>query len=211
MTEIPINHKKDKEAPKPDTAAEQPAANGSDTADAAPPDNSGVTAPDAAAREDLEKLREKAEMLEKALQYERADFINYRQRAAKEMERIAESVKRQLVMDAAELVEAFHHTDAGLARHKDFDSLREAYEILRSEFDRLLEKWQAAIIGAPGEPFDAARHEAVMRMEDEKAEAPTVKEVVKPGLALSDFVIRAARVVVAVPPPKRPAEAPEDK
>lgn len=157
---------------------------------------------DAAAslRAEIERLQAHVKVVEEALKRERADFINYRQRLGKEMEKVVQQAKSSLLLDATELAEAFLSTDKGLEAHKDFKSLVGAYRILRAQFGALLKRWEIEVIGEVGEPFDALRHEALSRVEDPSVSSPVVREVVRPGFGLPGLVIRPARVVVAGPP-----------
>jgi molecular chaperone GrpE len=149
---------------------------------------------------ELAQLKEKAKTLETALKYERADFINYRQRVSKDAEKLTGLVKKKLVSEAADLVETFHNIDKGISESDDIESLKAAYRILRNQLDKLLKQWEVTSIGVPGEAFDMTKHEALTYVEDPNIETPVVREVVKPGFSVSGTVIHMAQVVVANPP-----------
>ena len=51
--------------------------------------------------------------------------------------------------------------------------------------------------GAAGEPFDPARHNAVMHIEDETMAENVIAEVFQTGFAMGDKIIRFAMVKVA--------------
>jgi molecular chaperone GrpE len=55
-------------------------------------------------------------------------------------------------------------------------------------------------INPAGEPFDPARHEAVMAQESTTAEPNAVLQVVQPGFELGGRLLRPARVIVAKTP-----------
>ena len=197
MARIKVNHEEDAE--RPDEARPEQVEETQETP--APKEEACADA------EQISSLRDEVKRLEDALKHERADFINYKQRISAELGRASLAVKRQLVAEVADLVDAFHHTDQGLDNHhQDFDGLKDAYAILRGHLDNLMAKWQLEITGVPGEPFDPARHEAMIRIEDPSVDGPTVREVIKPGVAMPDMVIRSAQVVVASPPAEQKAE-----
>jgi molecular chaperone GrpE len=161
----------------------------------------------ASLRAEIERLQAHIKVVEDALKRERADFINYRQRLGKEMEKMVLQAKRSLLLEVADLAEAFLNTDKGLEAHKDFKSLVGAYKMVRGHFEALLKRWEIEVIGKVGEPFDVLRHEVLNRVEDPSVSSPVVREVVKPGFSLPGLVIRPAHVVVAGPPAKSNQEA----
>jgi molecular chaperone GrpE len=160
---------------------------------------------------ELAQLKERAKILETALKYERADFINYRQRVSKDAEKLTGLVKRKLVSEAADLVETFHNIDKGISESDDIESLKAAYRILRSQWDKLLKQWDVTSVGVPGEAFDMTKHEALTYVEDPNIETPVVREVVKPGFSISGTVVRVAQVVVANPPNEEKLDEEDDE
>ncbi len=56
-------------------------------------------------------------------------------------------------------------------------------------------------IGEIGEPFDPSFHEAIVQIPTPGATRQTVADVITPGYALFDRLIRAAKVAVSVPSP----------
>jgi len=154
---------------------------------------------------EVTQLKERVKTLETALKYERADFINYRQRVSKDAEKLSDLVRRKLVSEVADLVEAFHNIDKGVSESDDIESLKTAYGILRRQLDKLLKQWEVVPVGEPGEAFDMAKHEALTYVEDPSVQTPVVREVVKPGFSVSGTVVRMAQVVVANPPAQQHA------
>ena len=123
--------------------------------------------------------QEAAEYLE-ALQRERAEFINYRNRAAKEQERF----RQHGIIDVL---------TALLPALDDIDRIRE-----HSEMDDSF-KAVSAKIDKAFEDFDPTRHDAILHRPDPTADKEIVDTVVEAGYRIGDRVIRAARVVVASP------------
>ena len=80
--------------------------------------------------------------------------------------------------------------------HEDADSSLVA---VGSKIDKVFAKFEVEKFGAKGDEFDPSRYEAVLQKTDENVEKPVVDTVVEAGYCMGERVIRAARVVVAVP------------
>ena len=136
--------------------------------------------------------KEAAEYLE-ALQRERAEFINYRNRTKKDMER----ARQQGIIDvlAAELP-ALDDIDRIREHGGEMD---ESFQAVAAKIDKAFEKFGVEKFGVKGEDFDPTRHDAILHKPDPQAEKATVDTVVEAGYRIGDRVIRAARVEVASP------------
>ena len=136
--------------------------------------------------------KEAAEYLE-ALQRERAEFINYRNRTKKDMER----ARQQGIIDvlAAELP-ALDDIDRIREHGGEMD---ESFQAVAAKIDKAFEKFGVEKFGAKGKDFDPTRHDAILHKPDPQAEKATVDTVAEAGYRIGDRVIRAARVVVASP------------
>jgi molecular chaperone GrpE len=86
------------------------------------------------------------------------------------------------------------------ATRADAKSLREGQEATLQLLARALEKLGVTVIDPEGEPFDPARHEAMMTQESTTAEPDSVLKVVQPGYELNGRLLRPARVIVARAP-----------
>jgi molecular chaperone GrpE len=168
---------------------------------------------DALVAEDVR--RERDEYLELA-QRTRADFENYRKRAARETR---EAERRGKVTIARELLPALDNLERALrAAGIDPDagpapdgagepvseevSAREALargvELVHGELRRALERAGVETYDPTGEHFDPAQHEALaVRSGEDGVEAGTVIETLEKGYRIDGQVLRAARVVVS--------------
>ena len=135
--------------------------------------------------------KEAADYLE-ALQRERAEFINYRNRAKKEQERF----RQHGIIDVlTALLPALDDIDRIRANSEMDDS----FKAVAAKIDKAFEKFGVEKFGEAGEDFDPTRHDAILHKPDASAEKETVDTVVEAGYRIGDRVIRAARVVVASP------------
>jgi molecular chaperone GrpE len=162
---------------------------------------------------DLEELTAKAEKADEYLelaQRTRADFDNYRKRAAREaaaaQERGIAKLAKELLpavdnldraLVAAESAAATDGTAAGTGQDNGTATLVSGIKLVHD--DVLAALGRAGIEGysPKGERFDPQLHEAIAQQPVEGAESGTVVEVYQRGYRLGDVVIRPARVVVA--------------
>lgn len=134
---------------------------------------------------------EAAEYLE-ALQRERAAFVNFRNRVSKEQDRYRE---HGVVDVLTALLPALDDIDRIRANSQMDDS----FKAVAAKIDKTFEKFGVEKFGEAGEDFDPTHHEGILRKPDADASHETVDTVVEAGYKIGDRVIRAARVVVAVP------------
>ncbi len=171
-----------------DAQTEQDATAGADSGDKSQPESES-------AEDTLTPLgkakQEAAEYLE-ALQRERAEFINYRNRAAKEQERF----RQHGIIDVlTALLPALDDIDR-IREHSEMD---DSFKAVSAKIDKAFEKFGVEKFGEKGEDFDPTRHDAILHRPDPTADKEIVDTVVEAGYRIGDRVIRAARVVVASP------------
>jgi molecular chaperone GrpE len=77
---------------------------------------------------------------------------------------------------------------------------REGLDATLQLLSRALERLGVTLIDPLGEPFDPARHEAMMAQDSDTAEPNSVLKVVQPGYELNGRLLRPARVIVARTP-----------
>jgi len=128
-----------------------------------------------------------------------AELDNVRKRAQRDIESAnrygVEKLAQELlpVKDSLELA-------VQNATRADAKSLREGQEATLQLLARALEKLGVTVIDPEGEPFDPARHEAMMAQESTTAEPNSVLKVVQPGYELNGRLLRPARVIVSRAP-----------
>jgi molecular chaperone GrpE len=163
--------------------------------------------------QDLEQLTAKAEKADEYLelaQRTRADFENYRKRAAREA---AAAQERGITKLAKELLPAVDNLDRALqaaqaATPADSDAtaqpdngtaatLVSGIKLVHDDVIAALARAGIERFSPEGERFDPQLHEAVAQIPAEGAESGTVVEVYQRGYRLGEVVLRPARVVVA--------------
>ncbi len=137
--------------------------------------------------------RERDEYLELA-QRARADFENFRKRAARDA---ADAERRGKAGIARDLVPVIDNLERALAAAPEDDPLRKGVELVHADLASVLERGGVEAYDPAGETFDPAFHEALAKRAERGAEPGTVVETVERGYRLDGQVIRPARVVVA--------------
>src|SRR6516165_10874389 len=128
-----------------------------------------------------------------------AELDNVRKRAQRDIEA---ANRYGLEKFAAELLPVRDSLELAVQNsgRADARSLREGQEATLQLLTRALEKLGVTIIDPLGEPFDPARHEAMMAQPSNTAEPNSVLQVVQPGYELNGRLLRPARVIVARAP-----------
>jgi molecular chaperone GrpE len=180
-----------------------------------PAEGDGTAAEDDHERQleqDIEQLTAKAQKAQEYLelaQRTRADFENYRKRAAREA---AAAQERGIAKLAKELLPAVDNLDraleaaqtttgvggqGGQARDNGTTTLVDGIKLVHSEVINALARAGIEPFSPEGERFDPQEHEAIAQLPAPGKESGTVVEVYQRGYRLGDVVIRPARVVVA--------------
>ena len=131
---------------------------------------------------------------------ERADLENYRKRVQKEKEELLKYGNESLIL---EILPILDNMERALA-HASEESQAGVVEGVRLTHGMLLATLKkfgvVPLEVARGAVFDPALHHAVHQVESDELPPNTVSEVFQVGYMLNDRLLRAAMVVVAVPP-----------
>jgi molecular chaperone GrpE len=162
--------------------------------------------------QDIEQLTAKAEKAEEYLelaQRTRADFENYRKRAAREA---AAAQQRGIAKLAKELLPAVDNLDRALEaaraataaggeltppQDNGATTLVDGIKLVHKDVIDALARAGIERFSPEGERFDPQQHEAIAQQPVAGKESGTVVEVYQRGYRLGEVVIRPARVVVA--------------
>jgi molecular chaperone GrpE len=128
-----------------------------------------------------------------------AELDNVRKRALRDIEA---ANRYGLEKFAAELLPVQDSLELAVqnAGRGDARSLAQGQEATLKLLAKALERLGVVAIDPLGEPFDPARHEAMMAQESTTAEPNSVLQVVQPGYELNGRLLRPARVIVAKAP-----------
>jgi molecular chaperone GrpE len=128
-----------------------------------------------------------------------AELENVRKRAARDVEAANRYGLEKLIEELLPVRESLELAVQNAAR-ADVRSLAQGQEATLKLLNKALEKLGVTQIDPLGEPFDPARHEAMMMQESATAEPNSVLKVVQPGFELNGRLLRPARVIVARAP-----------
>jgi len=129
-----------------------------------------------------------------------ADFDNYRKRMMKEKQDTYDYANAGLLADLLDSLDNFDRTIDAAKDAKDAKSIADGIKMINKALVKMLEdKYGLTGYGKEGDEFNPDEHEAIGRMEDEKAKKETLAQVYLKGYKLKDKVIRHAKVMVKVP------------
>jgi len=129
-----------------------------------------------------------------------ADFDNYRKRMMKEKQETYDYANAGLLGDLLDSLDNFDRTIDAAKDAKDAKAIADGIKMINKNLVKMLEdKYGLTGYGKEGDEFNPDEHEAIGRMEDEKAKKETLAQVYLKGYKLKDKVIRHAKVMVKVP------------
>jgi molecular chaperone GrpE len=130
-----------------------------------------------------------------------ADFENYRKRMQRDLADFRKYANEQMGL---ELLSVVDHLALALKHAAETEEtsagLRQGVELVYKQFLDILEKFGIKPFKAEGEPFDPAKHDAVMQVTTSEAPDNTVVQVFQDGYLYYDKVLRHARVGVSKKP-----------
>ena len=139
---------------------------------------------------------EKADHWHKFAQRSQAELENTIKRLTREN---AEHIRYALEPMARSLLDLVDNLERALAASKetgDFDGLYEGISLTHKMFLQVLENFGVKPIEALGQPFDPARHEAMMTGADESKDPNVILQELARGWTIHDRVLRASKVSV---------------
>ena len=124
-----------------------------------------------------------------------AEYDNYRKRTTREKETIYQDAKLDTI---AKFLEVYDNLERAASQTGDEDNVhKQGMVMIFNQLKNVLEKMGVTIDDPQGQPFDPARHNAVMHVDDENLGEGIVSQVFQKGFLLGERVIRCATVQVA--------------
>jgi molecular chaperone GrpE len=145
---------------------------------------------------ETEAIRAENQKLRDQLLRSRADFENFRKRAEREK---TDYFKYALADTIRDLLPVVDNLERAVSHAGDgSEEVQKGIDLIHKQMMDLLQRYGVKPVGAISEPFDPAKHEAIMREENTSLPANSVAEVFQRGYALNDRLLRPAMVKVAV-------------
>ena len=152
--------------------------------------------------EDIQaELLKEAEHYKSIAQRAQADLINYRSRAAQELEETRRTIKFGILGRFLSVVDDLARAVENVPDEVNDDWEKGVSLVLRN-LENALEMEGVTKIESLGLQFDPHLHDALMIEETEEKEEGLVTSVIQEGYKINDRILRPARVVVS----KAPAE-----
>ena len=150
--------------------------------------------------EKITELEKQIEELKKEALYKAAENDNWRKRMIAQKDEALAYANASLLGDLLESLDNFDRTIEAAATATDPKAIADGVKMISSNLVKMLEdKYGLVGYGAEGDEFNPDEHEAIGRVEDEKADKETLAQVYLKGYKLKDRVIRHAKVMVKVP------------
>lgn len=149
-----------------------------------------------------EELEKKIHELEEALSKQKDQFLrtaaeydNYRKRSEREKAAVYVDATAAAIL---EILPVEDNLERALAQKEcSVEDLRKGVEMVQAQMKSCLEKLGVSEMGAEGESFDPAIHNAVMHIEDENLGENVIVQVLQKGYKIGEKVVRHAMVQVA--------------
>ncbi len=129
-----------------------------------------------------------------------AELDNVRKRAQRDIEAANRYGLEKFAAELLPVRDSLELAVQNAEKATDTRSLKQGQEATLQLLVKALEKLGVVTINPVGEPFDPARHEAMLAQPSSVAEPNSVLQVVQPGYELNGRLLRPARVIVAKAP-----------
>jgi len=122
-----------------------------------------------------------------------AELVNFRKRVERDRAANRDAVIAEVIRTLLPAVDDLYRAEA----HGDLAG--SPLELVAQKMHAAFARYGLRPVGEKGEAFDPNLHEAVVQLPTPGATGNTVADVIEPGYALGDRLLRAAKVAVAVP------------
>jgi molecular chaperone GrpE len=145
----------------------------------------------------LKQLEEENEKLLNSLLRTRADFENYKRSIDRNNEnyrqRLQERIMRKLVKHSEDLTRALKI----LETLKNAESMKNGFEMILQNFNKILEEEGVRSMNCEGEKFDPFKHEALLVEERDDIAENTIIEEIDKGYFINNKILKPAGVKVS--------------
>jgi molecular chaperone GrpE len=122
-----------------------------------------------------------------------AELVNFRKRVERDRAANREAVIAEVIRTMLPAVDDLYRAES----HGDLAG--SPLEIVAQKLHAAFARYGLRTVGEKGEVFDPNLHEALVQLPSPDVEVNTVADVIEPGYALGDRLLRAAKVAVSVP------------
>jgi molecular chaperone GrpE len=122
-----------------------------------------------------------------------AELVNFRKRVERDRAANRDAVIAEVIRTILPAVDDLDRAEA----HGDLAG--SSLELVAQKLHAAFARYGLRTVGEKGEAFDPNFHEAVVQVPSPGVTVNTVADVIEPGYALGDRLLRAAKVAVSVP------------
>ena len=122
-----------------------------------------------------------------------AELVNFRKRVERDRQANREAVIAEVIRTLLPAVDDLYRAE----EHGDLAG--SPLEIVAQKLHAAFARYGLRTVGVKGEVFDPNLHEALVQLPSPDVTVNTVADVIEPGYALGDRLLRAAKVAVSVP------------
>lgn len=160
---------------------------------------------------EVERLKLEKQQLFERLARAQAEFQNARRRLEQDQEQALQYANQSLLRSLLPLLDNLDRALAVDPARADAASILKGVQVVRDQFEALLKAQRVETIAPnPGDPFDPARHEALLHQHAPQPEG-TVATLLTRGYTLLGRTLRPAQVAVSKgPAPADTAPPPAD-
>ena len=150
--------------------------------------------------EKISALEKEVQELKTQALYKAAENENWRKRMMQQKDDAIAYANASLLSDLLDSLDNFDRTIDAAKDAKDVKSIADGIKMINRNLVKMLEdKYGLSNFAKEGDEFNPEEHEAIGRVEDEKAKKETLKQVYLKGYKLNGKIIRHAKVMVSVP------------
>lgn len=165
--------------------------------------NSAAEAETAMLKEELKKAKEESASFKDSWARERAEFQNFKRRAASDYMTVKKETTKNLVLKLLTPIDNLERVGAGMTITDEMKPFFDGVEMIKREFNSLLEKENIFKVIPKGEIFDPMTMEAIASDESEEYNEETVIDVYQAGYVFKEnnesTTLRPSRVRVGRP------------
>lgn len=145
-------------------------------------------------------LRQEVEQWKDKYLRSKAELQNALRRAENEQRDAIRYANASLLRSVIDVADDLDRTIEASAADHNIDSVVEGVRLIRDKLEKFMADQNVTAVEAEGQPFDPARHEALMRQPSADHEPGAIIQQVQKGYMMHDRVLRPAKVIVAAAP-----------
>ena len=158
----------------------------------------------------VEAARSEAKAMQERYLRAAADFENFRKRAAREKQELAQFAAARLIEELLPILDHFQIGIEAAEKQPESSSVTQGFKMVYDQLQALLSEQGLQPLNPLGDPFDPNKHECVAHQPSPEASEGIVTAVTRIGYCLHERLLRPASVVVSSGPSTEKEASPED-